>query len=117
MTAFRDDDHRAAFDAILRRMGRADDYHVAAAYLLALLDPLHTEDVFDFFSDAIRPGALCAPWQTGTSTRTTRLLFNLWNGYTEEGAEYLSTPENLFCCELAPFYWEAIKLRFPRYAE
>ena len=39
----------------------------------------------------------------------------LWNGYAEEGREKYSTPEELFCCEFAPYFMEGIKVRYPEY--
>ena len=33
----------------------------------------------------------------------------------EEGHEKDSTPYDLFACERAPYFFEAIKLRFPEY--
>ena len=27
------------------------------------------------------------------------------------------TPDNLFCCEFAPYFYEAVKLRYPEYTD
>lgn len=41
----------------------------------------HIADLFDFEKDVIKPfGTIYLPWQTGTSVKTTRLIFNLWSG-------------------------------------
>lgn len=127
---YRDSEHRSIeLDCqyeILHSSGYLDEYHRAAAYLLSLDEVLrkHISEVYSFNRDEIIPEALQASWQTGTSRKTTRLLFNLWNGYCSEGEpieeEQISanyTPENIFCCEYAPYYWQAIKLRFPEYTE
>ena len=37
-------------------------------------------------------------------------------GWCDEEDRRLVTPVEIFCCELAPYYWEAIKLRYPEYA-
>ena len=37
------------------------------------------------------------------------------NGYAEEGQERYFTPEELFCCEFAPYFMEGIKVRYPEY--
>lgn len=62
--------------------------------------------LFDFEKDVIKPfGTLTLPWQTGTSVKTTRLMFNLWSGvsidldksesvYEETRCYY--TPEEIF---------------------
>ena len=101
-------------------MKHMDCYHRALAYLLALDSECrkHTDDVFDYAEDGIRSDGLSKAWQTGTSRRTTRLAFNLWNGYCydEDGnASSDYTPEALFVYgDYAPYYWQAIQLRFER---
>lgn len=68
--------------------------------------------------------ALQHGWQTGTSYKTTRLLMNLWNGwrydsYTDDPEENSASADyvvdEIFTCSYAPYYWEAIRLRFPEY--
>ena len=51
------------------------------------------------------------------------MAFNLWNGWCYESEEDAQegrtsdtfTPDNLFCCEFAPYFYEAVKLRYPEY--
>ena len=52
----------------------------------------------------------------------TRLAFNLWNGYGQEipdrsdiSASFL--PDEVFCCPFQPYFFEAIRLRFPEYSK
>ena len=71
--------------------------------------------IFDFEQDRIKPDGLHEGWQTGGTVRITRLAFNLWNGYTEQGEERMSTPYEMFDCSFAPYFYEAIKLRYPEY--
>ena len=121
---FYDEKHEEKFVEFCQKMKYLDEYHKAAAYLLALdvVCREHINDLFDFSEDAIKPEGLSKGWQTGTSTKTTRLMFNLWNGYQYEGepleeekpSSYY-TPEHLFACSYAPYYWQAIKLRYPDY--
>ena len=59
--------------------------------------------------------ALHEGWQTGGSARLTRLAFNLWNGYVEKGEESLSTPYEMFDCGHAPYFYEAIRIKYPEY--
>lgn len=63
----------------------------------------------------IKPKALHEGWQTGGSARLTRLAFNLWNGYVEKGEESLSTPYEMFDCGYAPYFYEAIRMKYPEY--
>lgn len=121
---FKNDQHRQAFAGFLDLMRSQDCYHRAVAYLLALDETVgsHASDVFDFADDSIKfDTALHHGWQTGTSRKTTRLLMNLWNGWCREddaedapASPYFAVDE-IFCCEYAPFYWEAIRLRYPEY--
>lgn len=124
---FYNDDHEKAFWSFLARAGkRFDSYHFSIAYLLTLdkVCRQHLDDLFNFEIDGIKPEGIHKAWQTGTSAKTTRLAFNLWNGCTrdddEEGshgipASPLYTPAELFCTSYAPYYYEAIKLRYPEY--
>jgi len=140
--------HEDLFFELFKKMKRKDCYHGAAAYLLSL-DPViqdHINNVFDFKEDVIKPECLRAAWQTGTSKKTTRLLFNLWNGtfkdperpadedeeiktsrqriIDEDEAErercrtsMYYAPDEIFSCSYAPYYWQAIQLRYPEYSE
>ncbi len=80
---FRNEEHERSYRDLLSKMKSKDCYHKAAAYLLALDEVCnrHVSDLFDFEKDVIKPfGTLYLPWQTGTSVKTTRLMFNLWSG-------------------------------------
>ena len=132
--------HEDLFFDLFKKMKTKDCYHGAAAYLLSLDAVIqdHINRVFDFKEDVIKPECLHEAWQTGTSKKTTRLLFNLWNGTfkdlkrptdedeeeDEEEAEQercrtsmYYAPDEIFCCSYAPYYWQAIQLRYPEYSE
>lgn len=118
---FRNEKHKQDYEHFLSQMRKSDCYHNAVAYLLALDVVLiaHVTDVFDFDEDWIKPEtALANGWQTSTSRRTTRLLMNLWNGWCCECDDTPSpnyAVDEIFCCSYAPYYWEAVKLRYPEY--
>ncbi|MBR2283921.1 MAG: hypothetical protein IJ874_05815 [Ruminococcus sp.] len=127
---FRDDEHIKLYNKLCSRMRYLDCYHRCVAYLIALdsVCRQHVEDIFDFQEDGIKRNSLNRGWQTGTSKRTTRLAFNLWNscctdgetytdkdGYEDELPSSYYSPDYIFCCEYAVYYWEAIKLRYPEY--
>lgn len=123
---FIDSEHEQLYSNLCRRMQQQDEYHRAAAYILSLdrVCREHTEDIFDLQEDVIKPEALCKAWQTSTSRKSCRLLFNLWNGYNSEGEPIEEetpssnyTPEHIFSCSYAPYYWQAIQLRYPDYTE
>lgn len=113
--------HENDYYSLLKRMGAADNkdvYRQALAYLLTLdtVCSKHIEQIYDFEDCCIDPSALEQGWQTGTSQRTTRLAFNLFTGHTDwcpDGEAGLCSAAYIFCSEYAPYYWEAIKLRYP----
>lgn len=127
---FYDEDHAAAFDEFLKKMRKMDSYHLSMAYLLSLDSDLreHVNEVFDFEKDGIKPEGLHSGFMTGSSSRTIRLAFNLWNGKCDDGETYKDengderslpsyyyTPDHIFCYSLySKYYMEALKLRFPR---
>lgn len=113
---FYDKAHKEAYSALCAQMGYQDCYHKALAYLLTLDEVTreHIKDVYNCNEDCIKPDGLRKEWQTGTSTNTTRLAFNLWNDFTGEGEDSSNyTPAQIFArAEYAPYYWQAIKIRF-----
>lgn len=119
---FYDKTHEQAYTALMERMKvtEKDVYRTALAYLITL-DKVcgeHIENIYDFSDNCIIPECLNEGWQTGTSRKTTLLAFNLFTGHTNwmpENYSEICTPDNIFCCSYAPYYWEAIKLRYPEY--
>ncbi len=125
---FRDETHENTYKTICSRMKYLDCYHRSLAYLLSLDTVLceHIGGVYDFRDDCIKREGLDKAWQTGTSKKTTRLAFNLWNGCCNDGETYIDrggyeaelpsgyySPEQIFSCtEYAPYYWQAIQIRF-----
>lgn len=125
---YRNEKHKKDYESILSRMNINDCYHRSLAYLLALDTVLfeHIEVVYDFQEDCIKLEGLHKGFQTGTSKKTTRLAFNLWNGCADEGETYVDrdgyesslpsiyySPEQIFnCTTYAPYYWQAVQLRF-----
>lgn len=114
---FRSKQHQEFYIATMEQVRRNDVYHRALVYLLGLTQDTvsHFNEVFDFDTDLIKPECLHAGWQTGGSIRICRLALNLWNGYVEEECAAFFSPEDIFCCEFAPYFFEAIRLRYPEY--
>ncbi|MDE5621307.1 MAG: hypothetical protein K2I80_12475 [Ruminococcus sp.] len=117
---FKNEYHKTLFWVIMQKMTRDDGYHKAIAYLIALDDVCkdHVEEIYDFKKRCIMPDCLKKSWQTGTSLKTTRLAFNLFTGHINWCPDFMKaecTPENIFRSEYAPYYWEAIKIRYPEY--
>lgn len=119
---FKNDLHGRAYYGILKRMRASENdvYRKAFAYLVAADEACrqHYDRVYNFTENCINRECLNDSWQTGTSLKTTRLAFNLFTGsilWCDDDDKCLVTPAELFCCDLAPYYWEAIKLRYPEY--
>ena len=114
---FADKEHKDFFCQMLAKTRNNDAYHQAFFYAMGICAEtrrnIHT--LFDFKEGGIRPEGLAAAWQTGGTRRLCRLAFNLWNGWTEEGKEHRSAPYELFDCGFAPYFFEAIRLRYPEY--
>lgn len=121
---FYDDKHERKFNDLFGRMNTSegDVYRLALAYLITA-DKVcceHINNIYDFDERCIIPDCLNEGWQTSTSLKTCRLAFNLFNGglgWCDEEDRSLVTPAELFCCCLAPYYWEAIKIRYPEYTD
>ena len=121
MIQFYDDDHKARYEDLMQRMATAEwDVNRAAFAYLVTLDTVcrdHIHDLYDFEDGCIHSDALAAAWQTVTSMKTTRLAFNLFTDNTAwtDDPERLA-PVELFSCEYAPYYWQAIRIRFQQYS-
>lgn len=122
---FKNDRHKHYFYAFLAILGyKYDCFHIPLAYLISLDEVCfsHFSNLFDIKEDCIKLEGLNSSWQTGTSRKTTRLIFNLWNGHVADPIEFGDKPSlysvgEIFCCNYAPYYFEAVKLRYPEYAQ
>lgn len=114
---FASKEHEDFYYAMLEKSGRTDCYHRAFFYCTGIsFDTRKNIDLlFDFADDSINPDGLHKGFQTSGSLRLSRLAFNLWNGFMEEGNECDFTPYELFDCSYAPYFFEAVKLRYPEY--
>lgn len=114
---FSSKEHEKFFYQMLAKCGKHDSYYSSFFYCVGISEDTrnHVDRMFDFKERLIKPGALHEGWQTGGSARLTRLAFNLWNGYVEKGEESLSTPYEMFDCGYAPYFYEAIRIKYPEY--
>ena len=82
------------------------------------------DSIYDAGKRAIIPDAICQPWQTGSSLKVTRLAFQLFTNTTptaflgdahsvDECRRY--SVSDIFCCSFAPYFFEAINLRYHEY--
>ena len=119
---FKNKDHEMNYHSLLQEMKRTTPL---------ALDPIcfeHCRELYDLHEDNTIPEGLDKAWHTSASRRTTRLAFNLYNGWCTDGETYIGpdgyeellpsrfyTPSAFFGCEDAPYYVEAIKIRFPEF--
>lgn len=114
---FASEEHENFYYRMLEKCRINDSNHRAFFYCMGISDTTRkfVGRVFDFTNDRIRPEGLSGGWQTGGTMRLTRLAFNLWNGYAEPDREAMSTPYELFDCGYAPYFFEAVKIKYPDY--
>lgn len=96
---------------------KLDCYNKSLLYLLGLTKETrnHLNDLYNEQTKQIELTGTTKGWQTGVSLATTKLAFNLFNGYCgledREGRQY--SVENIFVYkEFAPYFYEGIKIRF-----
>lgn len=110
----------------LSKLGKTDVYYKALTYTLSICETTreHFEEIFDTRKSKVNLDSLQTPWQTGTSTKVTRMALNLWNHNlmydseedlrNERISDYYA-PSEIFCCSYAPYFYEGIKIRYPEY--
>ncbi len=116
---FKSAEHKEWYFDVLFRMKCNDCYHRSAAYLMALV-PMVYGDVFDFDRDMIKHDGLYKAWQTSSSVKATRLMFNLWNFICKDLADedpesthhHYSVEDIFYNREYAPYFYEAVLIRY-----
>ena len=109
--------HRDFFVEMMGKCRKNDTYHRAFFYVMGIASETRANinRMFDFKNDWIIPEGMHGGWQTSGTVRVCQLAFNLWNGYSGERQGDEFTPNDLFCCEFAPYFMEGIKIRYPEY--
>lgn len=125
--AFKNQEHEMFYRYFLPKCRRRDVYHKALIYCLGISGDTrqNVERIYDFDRDSIKTECLGEGWITSGSARIVRMAFNLFcnstpSAYDLEGEEKVRecqryTVEDLFCCEYAVYFWEAVKVRYPEY--
>lgn len=117
---FKDDEHHNYFYSFYKKANvqNYDTERLSLFYILALFSETrkNIDSLYDFERNLIIPEGLNAGWQTGGTTKATKLAFNLYNNYlgqlNDEGGDY--SPLELFSvsAENREFLIEGLKLRF-----
>lgn len=113
----------------LKEIRYQDEYHKALCYCLGICEDTrrNIRRIYDFKTGNVKPDCLHEGWQTSGSAKVVRMAYNLYcNGvpsifcYESEEEQIkeckLYTVEELFCCAYAPFFWQAVQIRYPEYA-
>lgn len=122
---FIDDEHKQFYEQKIKEVEKTDVYRNALIYTLGICPVTreHLDNIFKTKDGEININALQEPYQTGTSEKVTRLAFNLWNSCNYDREEDIEdnkvsiyyNPSEIFSCNYAPYFWEAIKIRYPEY--
>jgi len=123
---FADYDHLDFYDDLVVRLN-PDCYLKALIYALGICTDTRRRfgSIYDAEEKCILPDSLNSEWQTGASLKVTRLAFQLFTDGTPSAFLDPFAPDideckrysvsGVFCCGFAPYFVEAIKLRYPEY--
>lgn len=114
---FSSEKHKTFYEDMERKCTKWDCYHAALMYALGICADTrnHIAQIFDFEHNSIIPESVTQGWQTSGNIKACYLAFNLWNGYSGKNTGNGCSINDIFCCEYAPFFFEAIKLRYQEY--
>lgn len=127
MLNFVDMEHQNFYEQKLKEIGESDVYRKALVYTLGICETTreHFDNIFNLKEGLINRNSLQEAYQTSTSMKVTRMAFSLWNSNSYDSDEDLEngivsphyTPAEIFCCSYSPYFFEAIKIRFPEYTK
>jgi hypothetical protein len=120
--------HEKFYYEKLKKVQYQDVYHKALCYCLGISDDTrrNINNIYDFKTGCVKTECLHEGWQTSGSMKVVRMAFNLYCNSTPSVDDYTETEEqvnecrrytveDLFCCAYAPFFWQAIQIRYPEY--
>lgn len=120
--------HEKFYYEKLKEVRYQDEYHMALCYCLGINSDTrkHIDSIYSFETGCVRPECLQASWQTSGSMKVVRMVFNLYYNGTPSVDEDTTTDEQLyecrqysveelFCCEYALYFWQAVQIRYPEY--
>ena len=109
---FMNNAHEKFYYEKLKEVRYQDVYHKALVYCLK--------------TGCVKTECLLAGWQTSGSVKVIRMAFNLYCDGAPSVDDYQDTEdqlqecsqynvEELFCCSYAPYFWQAIQIRYSEY--
>lgn len=125
---FIDEKHAKFYFDTINHLDSPNVHQKALCYCLGLSHTTrsHINEIYNFDTNEIIPECLLCEWQTSGSLKITRMAFNLYCNGVPSITDEMSTEskieesacynvDDLFCCNYAPFFWEAVKIRYPEY--
>lgn len=125
---FSSKEHESFYFETLKKCRYIDAYHNALIYCLGISEVTRSciDRIYDFKTGNLKLECTKEGWQTGSSLKVTRLAFNLYNdgeptvfdiedrdkAVSECGRYSVS---DIFCCSYAPFFYQAVCIRYPEY--
>ncbi len=125
---FISDAHEKFYYEKLKAVRCQDVYHKALIYCLGINNDTrkNIKSIYDFKTGCIKTECLRKGWQSSVSLKVVRMAFSLYCNsapsvfdYDDTGEQVDEcrqyTVEKLFCCAYAPYFWQAIQIRYPEY--
>ena len=125
---FISDAHEKFYHEKLKEAGHQDMCHKALVYCLGISDGTRRNiySIYDFKTGNVKTRCLREGWQTDESVKVVRLAFNLYCNGTPSVLDYgyaveqvnecrLYAADEIFRCEYAPYFWQAVQIRYPEY--
>ncbi len=126
---FISNEHEKFYYEKLKEVRERDVYQEALVYCLGISNDTrrNIDRIYDFKTGNVKTECLHEGWQTSGSAKVVRMAFNLYcNGMPsvsdyDDAEEQIKecrcySAEKLFCCAYAPYFWQAVQIRYPEYA-
>lgn len=128
---FINEEHHRFYSSTLKRFLNPAAPEKALCYCLGIHPAIrwHVDHIYDFSTKQVTPECIHEGWvasaEDSEDIRTViRMAYNLYGGTPSvaEADDQLRecqkyTAKELFGCRYAPYFWEAIKLRYPEYTK
>ena len=105
---FASPEHRDFFLDMMSEARRDTTVTIRAFFYVMGIAPetrANIRQMFDFKQDCIEPDGMHGRWQTQRHRPGVRLAFNLWNGYTEPGAQQRLFPGGFVLLRVRPLLY------------
>ena len=128
---FINEEHHRFYSSTLKRFLNPAAPEKALCYCLGIHPAIrwHVDHIYDFSTKQVTPECIHEGWVASAEDpediRTViRMAYNLYGGTPSvtESDDQLGecqkyTAKELFGCRYAPYFWEAVKIRYPEYTE